>query len=188
MKKTLGLLACLLSSTSWANWQLDNEHSHVSFVSVKKSQVVESHSFNKLSGSIEQGKVRFNVALASVNTGIAIRDERMAQYLFATSSFPQASFTTQLPDSLISSMKAGDMRYFDLSGQLALHGHEQTVNVTALITKISDDKMMVSSTKPFIVKASDYDLVKGIAELAKMAGLPSITETVPVSFTLTFSQ
>ena len=52
----------------------------------------------------------------------------------------------------------------------------------------SGDKLIVSSTKPIIVQASDFGLVDGILKLQELAKLPSIATTVPVSFVLTFAK
>ena len=188
MKRTIGLLAYLLALPVFASWQLDNNSSHLSFVSVKKAQIAETHSFKSLAGKVDGKNVQFSVDLASVSTGIPIRDERMTKFLFITKMFPSATFNATIPANLISSMKVGEIKHFDLSGTLTVKDKSQNAYVKTMLVKAADNKLVVSSVKPLIVKASDYGLASGIAKLAELAKLSSITESVPVSFTLTFNK
>lgn len=43
---------------------------------------------------------------------------------------------------------------------------------------------MVTSAQPVIINATDYGLTDGINKLRDLAGLPSISYAVPVTFTL----
>src|SRR5690606_26511938 len=61
-----------------AAWQLQPGQSRLNFVSVKNSTHAEVHSFTELRGSVDaQGALTLQVALASLDTGIDIRDQRM---------------------------------------------------------------------------------------------------------------
>lgn len=188
MKKTIGLLAALVSLPTLAGWALDSDNSHVSFVSVKKSQISESHHFKSISGTINGKAVSLSIDLASVDTGIPIRDERMAKYLFATELFPKATFAAEIPDTLLKSIKVGEAKHFDLAGKITIKNQSKPVNVKTMIVKIANGNILVNSTKPFIINAKDFNLSTGIAKLAELASLPSITESVPVSFSLTFNE
>ena len=61
MFKSLAIAAFSLSSIlvaplASANWQVNNEQSNVSFVSIKKNSVAEAHHFKNVSGTLnEQG-------------------------------------------------------------------------------------------------------------------------------------
>ena len=58
-----------VSLPALAAWKLDNENSQLSFMSVKKGNIAENHSFSKLAGNItEQAQVNISVDLSSVNT------------------------------------------------------------------------------------------------------------------------
>ncbi len=71
---------------------LDNSLSSLSFVSVKKGTTGEVHTIDKLSGSLSvEGDLLVTLDLSSVNTKIAIRDERMQEHLFETGSNPVAT-------------------------------------------------------------------------------------------------
>jgi len=47
---------------------------------------------------------------------------------------------------------------------------------------------VVSSLAPVIVQANEFGLVAGVEKLKELAGLPSISLAVPVSFVLTLAQ
>ena len=72
-------------------WVLDNEGSHLSFVTVKAGDLAEAHRFRTLTGKVSiNGTAEISIDLASVDTLIPIRDERMREHLFQTVRFPQA--------------------------------------------------------------------------------------------------
>ena len=86
---TLALM--LYAGIATADWQLNNDQSSLQFASVKNTQFAEVHSFKTLSGGLtKDGNVAINIDLASVDTLIPIRDQRMKEMLFNVVSFPQA--------------------------------------------------------------------------------------------------
>ncbi len=81
LQKSLLLSAlCFSASQVYADWQLEADQSHIHFVSIKKAQVGEVHTFKQLSGSIdESGKAAITIQLDSVETQVPIRNERMRE-------------------------------------------------------------------------------------------------------------
>ena len=183
------LLTTVMAFPALSAWQLDNQNSRLSFVTIKKSHVAEVSKFEQLKGSVDNsGKVAFNIELASVNTNIGIRDDRMKEHLFNTKLFPSATFTSQLDMAAFKKIAVGKTAILPLSGSIGLHGQNQQVNVDVLVAKLTKNSFVVSSLQPVVIKASGFDLVKGINKLKELAGLPSISNVVPVSFVLTFNQ
>lgn len=182
------VVAGLLSLTSLdllANWTVNNEQSTVSFISVKKSNVMEAHHFNQLTGTLSaDGKFSLNINLASVDTGISIRDQRMKEHLFQQSKFANATVSASLSADTISQLKINKTTPLSLSANLDLHGHKKAITLLLDVVKLSDSSLIVSNRKPVFIKANDFSLVKGIETLRNLAGLPSIATTVPVSFSL----
>jgi len=77
-KYVLPLALALAAPAALADWQLDNGDSTLDFISVKKSTVGEVHHFKQLSGSItDAGQASVDIELASVETNIPIRNERL---------------------------------------------------------------------------------------------------------------
>lgn len=189
MKLPLLLLLSIVSSSAFSAWQLDNSESKLSFISTKKADIAEVHSFKQLTGSInEQGEINFEVALASVDTNIAIRDQRMQQWLFNTEMFPSAKFTAVVAPEQLKELAVGQSKVMSLSGTLSLHGVEQAIDSQVLVAKLSDNKLIVSALQPLIINAKQFNLADGVAKLQEIAGLPSISNAVPISFVMTFVQ
>ena len=183
---SLFFLSCLSLSAS-AKWQLSNEASQVNFISIKKNSIAEIHHFKQLAGSIsEQGKVEFTIDLASVETNIPIRNERMQTFLFETAKYAKAMFSAQIDMALVTKIASGQSETMTISGALDLHGQKQNITTDVLVTKKSTGEVTVTSIEPIIVNAADFELVKGINKLQELAKLPSIAVAVPVTFQLTF--
>jgi polyisoprenoid-binding protein YceI len=182
--------AWLLTGSAWAEWTLIPSKSHLSFVSVKKEHVAETHTFKHIEGSVsDTGEGELIIDLNSVDTKIPIRDERMEESLFETKAYPTAIFEVSIDAmqfGLINHMEVGDQQEIPLLGRLNLHGVSQELTADAIVTRAGPNHMQVSSAAPVIVRAEDFNLVAGINKLRKIAGLNSISYAVPVTFTLTF--
>lgn len=186
MKRLLLALALTTISTlGHGAWKLDNQQSHLSFISTKNAQVSEMHHFTQLSGSLsEAGMIKVQVAIASVETAIPIRNERMQKFLF---NDEKATFEAQLSDKVMA-MKAGQVMKTEVEGTVTINGKAQQHSITVSVTKDLAGQYIATTTKPFFIKAAEYELSTGIEKLQQLAGLNSITLTVPVSFNVTFSQ
>ena len=55
-----------------------------------------------------------------------------------------------------------------------------------LVVPIDDNTVSVTTVAPIVVNANALELVTGIEALREVAGLPSISYSVPVTFSLTF--
>lgn len=192
MKKALiaGLASVVLmaSSSTWAAWQLDNDHSRVNFVSVKKNKIGEAHRFTQLKGSLsDSGKLSIEIPLASVETGIPIRNERMQKLLFESKMFPTANISAKI-DPKHFKLKTGQSKIVTVDADVGLHGVNQLVNTEVMVSRLSKNKLLVTSLKPIVIRPADFGLEKGVEKLMAIAKLPGITQSVPVSFVLTFEQ
>ena len=193
MRATILIFQCLISSgllivsaTASAQWTLSNEASTLSFVTVKADHVAEVHTFDELSGAIgEDGSVSVEIALASVNTLVPIRNERMQSMLFETDFFPRATITSQINSDRLANMAPGSSEEMGLDFTLELHDQSQTYNATVLVSR-QKAGLIATTLKPIVVNAESFDLVAGVEALREVAGLPSISRAVPVSFTVVF--
>ncbi len=188
-KAMTGLGFLFIACSASAAWDLDNNSSSLSFVSIKKDTVAEVHTFESLSGSVgEDGAVKIDIALSSVDTGISIRDERMRKMLFETELFPKAVVVGDIDMKQFSQLEVGQLLEKDLQLKLSLHGNSKQFNAKIVVVKLDSDRFLVSTTRPIIIKAADFELVKGIEALRTVASLPSISTAVPVTFKLVFEQ
>lgn len=177
------LSMAIFSTTKAADLSLDNDLSTIDFMSIKKGTVIEPHTFKKLSGTLtENGKLEIEIDLSSVDTKIEVRDERMKSVLFEVAKYGSATLVADLDDH---SMDEGEIKLIEASATLDLHGVSKEVKIKAMAAKVGE-KLMVTSADPIILNADDFGLATGLDTLQKIAQLPSITHSVPVSFVLVF--
>ncbi len=180
-------MAAMLAAPAHADWKLSNDASRVSFVSTKAGLVAEVHKFTSLSGTIDaDGNVAVTIDLASVDTLIPIRDERMRDILFQTVQFPEAELTGKVDAAAIEALADGDTTTMSVEASLSMRGQTQPVTFEFLVSKLSDSRVVASSLQPVVITAAQVDLADGVEELREVAGLPSISPAVPVSVVLTF--
>lgn len=180
--------ALMLAATPvLAQQALDSKASSVHFASVKNSSIAEVHHFTGLSGSIaDNGKAEVTIQLASVETLIPIRNERMRDILFMAAQMPVASISTQLDKALLAKLKPGVVVSETVPLTVALHGKEKTYNAALRIVVLADGRIQVSTEAPVMVNAADHDLAAGIEKLREIAMLNNIATVVPVTATLVF--
>lgn len=192
MRKLLSqvLVACALLSgagLAQAQWELDNDHSSVEFISIKNGGVAEHHHFTSLVGYVgEDGTVQVTIELASVETLIPIRNERMREMLFRTADFATATVSTQVDPGVLSEVAAGGVVTTDIQVSLELHGESAELKVPVTVFSEQGEGLRVLSTRPVVVNAGDFGLASGVEALREVAGLDSIATAVPVSFHLVF--
>ena len=189
MKKMtlLLLVASTFSLPVQAAWTLNSDDSTLSFISTKAVNVAEVHKFTTLSGGVDDtGNVTVSIALASVDTGIEIRDDRMREMLFDTENYTSATMTAQVNMKMLATLASGESKTMAVEGELALHGHTIPMTFEVIVARMSDGNLLVMSQKPVVVNAPLFDLADGVEALREVAGLPSISAAVPVSFVLSF--
>ena len=69
-----------------------------------------------------------------------------------------------------------------------VHGTTSSITFDITVSRLTDNRILVASRKPVIVNASQVGLLAGVEKLREVAGLPSISPAVPVSFVLAFDQ
>ncbi len=188
--KTIASVTLLMAAVSVqaAGWQIDNAQSQLNFVSIKKGDVAEVHHFDRLTGSLsDTGLFTVEIDLESVNTNIEIRDQRMREFLFNVADFPTATLSAQVDPTVVAALAAGQSQIATVDAKLSLHGQKQTLAIEVMISKLSDNTLMLVSAKPLVLNVSAFELVQGVEKLRELAGLPSISHAVPVSFYLTLN-
>ena len=189
LTQLLIIIGLIVAGPCFAAWTLDNDSSQVSFVSVKAGDAGEVHRFTEISGELSSGgNASVTIQLASVDTLIPLRDERMRELLFQTNLFPTASLSTNIDMDALNAIEPGDSMDLAANLMLELHGQQLSLAAEMIVARLGDHRLMVSSRKPVIVNAASVDLVNGIEALREIANLPSISKAVPVSFVLTFDE
>lgn len=183
-------LSCLMASGfASANWQLLNDKSQLSFISIKSNSIAEANHFTKLEGQLsEQGRFNVKVDLTSAETFIPIRNERLSKILFESDTFANAVLTANLSDKLSIITQPGQYVLKGIGAELDFHGHKKPLTIDVLVSSAENGTLTVASFSPIIINSEDFKVTEGIMQLQKLAGLPSIATAVPVTFALTFKK
>ena len=187
MRPLLALLL-LIPSQALSAWVLDNNDSRLNFVTIKATDVAEVHRFQQLSGQVDDsGRAEVTISLASVDTLIPIRDERMREVLFRTDVMPTAKASTRIDLSAVQDLPTGGDTVVTSEVVLSLGDVALPIVAELRVLKIADNRVQVATAKPLIVNAATVGLAEGVEVLRDIAGLPSISKAVPVTFVLTFT-
>ncbi len=182
------LLVMLSMNTAFATqWQLDSANSQLNFISTKKTHISEIHQFKTLDGTVDDlGNAIITINLASVDTNIAIRDERMTTFLFEIAQYPTAVLKATIDPETIDAIAEGASSELAIDATLELHGQTVPLTLDVVVTRLVGAKLSVVSMRPVLLNVADFGLVAGVEKLRELAKLPSISYTVPVSFYLNF--
>ncbi|MEM9740446.1 MAG: YceI family protein [Pseudomonadota bacterium] len=173
--------------TEATDWLLDTETSTIAFASIKAGELIETHYFPGLTGEISQdGTAAIRIPLDLVETKLELRNERMRNMFFKTETHPTATIRAQVSAQDYADLMVGERRQSELRGTLSLHGVETDVFVDAFVTRIGASRIEIESSEPAIIYVSDFELEDGLEMLREVAGLPSITPAVPVTFSFVF--
>jgi polyisoprenoid-binding protein YceI len=189
MMKSLACLLLMLSPlVAVGQWQLDSETSTVRFVSIKNDSVAETHRFRQLQGGIDaDGEARLRIDLASVDTGIPVRDQRMRELLFAVTEHPDATVRASLAPDRLAQLAQGRLETWPLALTLDLHGEARSIETEVQVLRDTDDRLHVRLARPLLVNAADHGLADGIEALREVAGLSGIALAVPIDIELVFA-
>ena len=182
----IALLLCAVTPTALAQWNINSDLSRVSFVSVKATHIAEVHHFSKFSGGLaDNGTIDININLASLETFIPIRNERMLEFLFETVSYPSAKITGHVDPAAMKNLSPGEVTIMDVEAVVTLRDRQTPVTTEVLVSK-HEGRVVVSTLQPIVLNSSALGLADGVEKLRELAGLPNISQSVPVSLVLTF--
>jgi polyisoprenoid-binding protein YceI len=192
MIKSLALsvgLALVMATPALAkgNWALDGEQSKVAFASVKKDTVGEVHHFSGLSGSVdESGMVTVDIDVASIETWIDIRNERIRE--FVLNGAPKVTLTAQIDTAKLEALAVGETTTTDVDGKLKLNGADYDIEASLFIARLTEDRMVAVTDEMIMLSTEDMGIDKGVDTLMKLADLPGITRVSPVTLRLVFNR
>src|SRR5687768_17452288 len=131
------LLLLLTAGQSHAEWTLDGTASSFFYVTTKAAAVTEVNSFKGLGGGIsDEGKASLVIDLATVDTSIEIRDQRMRDLVFQVADFPEATISVDVDAEALDNMSPGVSTTGSYTAQVALHGVTQEIMADLQITKL----------------------------------------------------
>ena len=170
-------------------WSVDAAASSLSYVSVKSGEIAESNTFSGLSGGVTAaGAANVEIDLATIDTKVDIRNERMRDIFFQVADYPTATVSAQIDPAAFNTLGVGESVTQPLKATVTVKGVEAPVETQVSVTRTGEDGVLVTSIEPVIIYADALELTEGLATLQELAGLPSITPAVPVSFSIAFKR
>ena len=180
----IALLFCL--SAYAADWQLKQERSAISYLSSKQATaetplIFESNLFHKFSGTIKGSQVEILIDLNSLDTKVPIRDERIAEHVFLSKQYPQATVSTTIDD-----IEKLSYERKQVTATLTMRGQSHDLQAEVIIERSNLETLQIQTTTPILVDANTYGMLEGFAKLKELVGLMQIPTTIPVSLHLVF--
>lgn len=187
MKALLLLLAATSCCVSAADWQLDSSKSSLNFVSIKNEMVAETHHFSNLAGSWSaDGKVSVTVPVATLETQIPIRNERILQFVLQAEKFANITATTTVKPDMFNQLAVGESTVLNLTLALNIAGNDISLPAVIRVLKVSNSQLQATTEAPVLLNVETANLATGVAKLQELAKLNSITKFVPVTFSVSF--
>ena len=170
-------------------WEVDSAASRLSYVSIKQGEIAETNTFETVTGSVTgAGEAMVEIDLASVSTGVDIRNERMRDIFFSVADNPKATVIAKVDPASFEALAIGESADTTLDGTLSLAGVEAPFQAEVSVTRAGPDRVIAVTDKPVIIEAGRFELADELAELQELAGLDSITPVVPVTFSIAFQR
>jgi len=182
-----GALACAPAN---AGWQVNNGNSEFHFVTTKagaagSAAIQEVQTFKHIEGNVDDnGEITFSVELGSVDTGVALRDQRLKEMLFNVAANPKAAFSGKVDLNGIKHLAPGGSKDVDVTGQLTLAGQTKSSTVKLRIVALAGHGLLVETRGPILVNAADFGLQPGVEALRALMGLNVLSGTAPVTFSV----
>lgn len=180
------LLLTLTPFAASADWTISPDNSKVAFGSVKKNAVGESHHFSGVSGGVKDGVATIEIDLASVETYIDIRNERMAEFVF--SGMGPAKLTAPVDVAALEDLKPGQMMTMDIEGTLTLGPVTADIEASVYAVRLSETRSLIATDEMIWVSTEELGVDAGVDELKRLAELSGITRASPVTFRLVFDK
>lgn len=188
MKKLLLILATTSCFASAANWQLNPEQSSLNFVSIKNTTVAETHQFSNLSGSwSEQGLVRIQIPVSSLETNIPIRNQRMLDFVLKAKQYTEITAQAEIKPDTIATLAVSKSMVITLPITVSIAGESITLMANVRVLKLNASTIQASTESPLILNVDSANLTAGVDKLQQLAQLNDISKVVPVTFSVNFS-
>ncbi|MEE9355325.1 MAG: YceI family protein [Methylococcaceae bacterium] len=189
MKMYLLMALVLFAGIADAEWVIDNSKSNLFFISVKNNSKGEVHTFKTLKGKLgEDGSASLTIDLTSVETQVAIRNDRLQKFLFEVAKFPEAIISLNVDPQKVKALLPGEMTKLSVLANLNLHDSKEPIKTELVVTAMNDGSLIVSTLQPLLLSAENFKLVAGIDKLKALVKLDMIDKVIPVTFNLLFSK
>lgn len=171
--------------TDNADWALKNADIIFSSTKIdsKGNHIEEMGNFTEYSAFFnKKGQFKLEIDLASVNTNIIIRDQRIRDWLFETETFTTASITSNLDAEQINQLKLNESIQITQPITLDLHGIQSNLDADLIITRIEPSILSVKTNQPVILSVANFGMKNGLQKMTEVMNLSEILPDIPITF------
>jgi polyisoprenoid-binding protein YceI len=112
--------------------------------------------------------IQFDVDLASIDTGIELRNEHMRDNFLETAKYPKAVYkVTSILTKAKAPVSSGQKVVLDTIGTLTLHGKSVVKRIPVTVTKRDNNTVRIQATFPVALK--DHEIKRPEIVLQKLA-------------------
>ena len=112
----------------------------------------------------------------------------MRDIVFKVAENASAKLTGDMNLEAHRDQEIGTSRIVEASISIELVGQEIDYDVMLLLTRLAENKVMVTPHGVIFLDVEDFDLAGAIETLKELAGLETIANVAPMSFYLTFEK
>ncbi len=189
MKSTIMAIA-LASITATAahadTWVLNSDASHLAFGSIKNDYNAEVHSFSGLTGGATDTAVTVSIDLASVQTNIDIRNERMREHVFG--GLLTADLSADVDLAQFDTLAIGESATTEFDGTLSFLGDDVSVFTKLFVMRLGDDSVMVTTNDMMFLATDELGIDASIDTLQELASLDGIARATPITARFIFTR
>ncbi len=128
--------------------------------------------------------MEISLDLASVETLIDIRNERMIEFVFQDAA--TARVTAQLDMTDLNALATSDAMTVETCGSLTLLGTETELDARFFVMRLREDQGLVTTDGMVMLSTEGAGVDAGINMLQELAGLDGVSRVGPVSMRLIF--
>ena len=182
----LSIASCISMNAS-AQWSLAPSSAELNFLSTKvlsnMNSITEQSRFQTLSGAVsDDGELTLKVKLASVDTQVPIRDQRLRDWVFEVSKYQEAVISAKITKANLNALAVGKPLRIKQGLILKAHGKAIPLEAELQLVKSQDGSIYVSTTSPILLDVKQLELNKGVEKLIDVMGLASINQQIPITF------
>ena len=189
--RALYVIFLVFTFTTYAqakDWTSIADQSRIAFGSIKKNVIGEVHHFNQVKGTVsDNGDLSITIDLASLETNIDIRNERMTKHVFLEGQ-AGALIAGQIDMEEVRGLKVGEMATIEVEVTLSFVGVENDIDAELLVVRLAENRVLVATTDFIMISTEDLEIDPGIDKLMELASLPGITRATPVAIRMVFEK
>ena len=172
-----------------ADWTLAPEESGMTFITIHSGDVAEINTFRSVFGTVTAaGAAEITINLNSVDSNDTDRDSMLRDVLFETDANPFARASAIVDMVIFNNLSVGVRHTELLDMTIDLHGIQLQQQFYVMVTRLSDDKVLIENKAPLLLDANDFAMGDALEQLRRHAELSEIIPVATITFSFVFER